>query len=62
VNSLFIGSSNELGGFESGLVAYWFGPTVSVVAGGAGTILVVLAAAAIWPQLRNLRTLHEPAG
>jgi MFS family permease len=53
VNSLFIGTSNELGGFESGLVAYWLGPVVSVVAGGVGTILVVLAVAAIWPGIRN---------
>jgi len=53
VNSLFIGTSNELGGFESGVVAHWFGPVVSVVSGGIGTILVVLAVAAIWPQLRK---------
>jgi MFS family permease len=51
VNSLFIGTSNELGGFESGLVAYLFTPVVSVVAGGIGTIVVVIAVAAIWPQL-----------
>ena len=53
VNSLFIGTSNELGGFESGVVAHWFGPAVSVVSGGIGTILVVLAVAGIWPQLRK---------
>ena len=53
VNSLFIGTSNELGRFESGLAAYWFGPVVSVVAGGVGTILVVLAVAAIWPEIRK---------
>jgi hypothetical protein len=53
VNSLFIGTSNELGGFESGLAAYWFGPVFSVVAGGVGTILVVLAVAAIWPGIRK---------
>jgi MFS family permease len=53
VNSLFIGTSNELGGFESGLVAYWFGPVFSVVSGGIGTIFVVLAVAAIWPQIRK---------
>jgi len=53
VNSLFIGTSNELGGFESGVVAHWFGPVVSVVSGGIGTILVVLAVAGIWPQLRK---------
>jgi hypothetical protein len=53
VNSLFIGTSNELGGFESGVVAYWLGPVVSVVAGGVGTILVVLAVALIWPPIRK---------
>ena len=53
VNSLFIGTSNELGGFESGLVAYWLGPVVSVVSGGVGTILVVAAVAVIWPQIRK---------
>src|SRR5438876_15030 len=41
LNSLFIGTSNELGAFESGLVANFFGPVVSVVAGGIGTIVVV---------------------
>ena len=46
-------SSNELGGFESGLVAYLLGPVISVVSGGVGTILVVLAVAAIWPEIRK---------
>jgi MFS family permease len=59
VNGLFIGSSNELGGFESGMVARLFGPVASVVAGGIGTILVVIAAARIWPRLRHLGSLHE---
>jgi hypothetical protein len=40
VNSLFIGTSNELGGFESGVVAYLLGPEFSVESGGVGTILV----------------------
>jgi len=53
VNSLFIGTSNELGGFESGLVAYLFTPMFSVVSGGVGTILVVLAVALTWPQIRK---------
>ena len=53
VNSLFIGTSNELGGFESGLVAHLLGPVFSVVSGGIGTILVVAAVAAIWPQIRK---------
>ena len=53
VNSLFIGTSNELGGFESGVVAYLLGPVFAVVSGGIGTILVVLAVAAIWPEIRK---------
>ncbi len=53
VNSLFIGTSNELGGFESGVVAHWLGPVLSVVTGGVGTILVVLAVALIWPEVRR---------
>jgi MFS family permease len=53
VNSLFIGTSNELGGFESGLVAHLFGPVFSVVSGGVGTILVVMAIALIWPEIRK---------
>ena len=63
VNSLFIGTSNELGGFESGVVAHWVGPAmyhtiatgalISVVSGGVGTILVVIAVALVWPQIRR---------
>ncbi|HSU56382.1 MAG TPA: MFS transporter [Candidatus Dormibacteraeota bacterium] len=53
VNSLFIGTSNELGGFESGFVANFFGPVFSVVSGGIGTIIVVLAVALIWPEIRK---------
>jgi MFS family permease len=53
VNSLFIGTSNELGGFESGAVAQLFTPTISVVAGGIGTILVALWVGAQWPQLKR---------
>ena len=62
VNSLFIGASNELGAFESGLVAAWFGAVVSVVAGGVGTIVVVAAVASAWPEIRRLGPLvPEPA-
>ena len=53
VNSLFIGTSNELGGFESGAVAQIFTPTISVVAGGIGTILVAFLVGAKWPQLKR---------
>jgi MFS family permease len=59
VSSLFIGTSNQLGGFESGLVAQLAGPIVSVVTGGIGTILVVLLVAWIWPDMRRLGSLRE---
>jgi MFS family permease len=61
VNSLFIGTSNELGGFESGFVANWFGPVFSVVSGGVGTILVVIAVALIWPEIRRYGRLDAVA-
>ena len=59
VNSVFIGASNELGGFESGLVASWFGAVASVVTGGIGTILVVVTIAFVAPELRRLRSLRD---
>ena len=61
VNALFIGTSNQLGGFESGLAAQVFGPVIAVVAGGIGTMLVVALVAWQWPQMRRLTALHEPA-
>jgi len=61
VNSLFIGTSNELGGFESGLVAQLFGPVISVVSGGVGTILVVVATAFNWPEIRKYGRLDGSA-
>ena len=61
VNSLFIGASNEFGEFESGTVAHWFGPVFAVVAGGIGTVLVVVATGLIWPELRRFGRLDaEP--
>ncbi|HZO76063.1 MAG TPA: MFS transporter [Ktedonobacteraceae bacterium] len=59
INSLFVAGSNELGGFESGLVAQFFGPIISVVGGGVGTILVVLFVALLWPEMRRLGALSE---
>ena len=53
VNSLFIGTSNELGGFESGVVAHWLGPVIAVATGGMGTILVVFLVAWAWPEIRR---------
>ncbi len=57
VNMLFIGTSNEFGEFESGLVAHWFGPVFAVVGGGIGTVLVVIATALIWPEMRRFGRL-----
>ncbi len=59
VSSLFIGTSNQLGGFESGVTAQLLGPVGSVVLGGFGTILVVVLVAMIWPEMRRMRTLRE---
>ena len=63
VNNLFIGTSNELGDVESTGVAHLFGPmmrntiafgaVISAVSGGIGTILVVIAVALIWPEIRK---------
>jgi MFS family permease len=69
VNGLFIGASNELGRFESGIVAWLFenrfqsisGETFSVVSGGFGTLAVVTLTAIMWPQLRRYGRLgSEP--
>ncbi len=60
VNSIFIGTSNELGAFELGVAAGLLGPVLAVVAGGVGTLLVVLAVAKAWPEMRHLKTLDVP--
>ncbi len=59
VNNIFIGTSNEFGALESGLTAALFGPVISVVAGGIGTILVVLGVAFRWPETRKIGALDE---
>lgn len=59
INYVFIGTSNELGGFESGLVANLWNPVASVVVGGIATIATVLGVALFWPELRRLDHLHE---
>ncbi len=57
INAIFIGGSNELGQFESGVVASILGPVGAVVAGGIGTLLVVLGVAKAWPDLIKLGRL-----
>jgi MFS family permease len=58
VNWMFIGASNELGEFESGLTASWFGTVRSVVIGGIMTVLVATSWRWLFPPLRRLRQLH----
>ncbi len=67
VNTVFIGASNELGGFESGLVTRVGtnflgpigGPVFAVVSGGIVTVLVVLSVARKWPEMAQLGRLTE---
>jgi MFS family permease len=59
VHSVFIGTSNELGGFESGLTAKLWGPVVSVVFGGVGTLATVGLTALKWPSLRHMASIPE---
>jgi len=59
VTFLFISCSNELGELESGLTARWFGTIQSVVLGGIGTILVVLGANFVFPEISRLGRLQE---
>lgn len=54
VNSMFVGSSNELGAFESGLTARLFGTVNAVVIGGVITLATVVGTGALIPSLRNL--------
>ena len=53
VDSVFVGASNELGQFESGLTAHWFGAVPAVVLGGVGAILVTGLWAWWFPELRR---------
>lgn len=59
VHSVFVGISNELGAFESGMAAALLGTVGAVVAGGLGTILVVALVAALAPELRQLGRLDR---
>lgn len=62
VNSLFIGTSNQLGEFESGTLAGWFGAVPATVIGGAGTFAVAILWMFMFPMLRDLKTyeIAEP--
>lgn len=58
VNSLFIGTSNQLGEFESGMLAGVLGPVATGIVGGIGTIVVVLLWMRLFPDLTKVRTLQ----
>jgi hypothetical protein len=54
VNTVFIGASNEVGQFESGITAQWFGTVPAVVLGGLGTLGIVALWAWLFPDLRRV--------
>ncbi len=58
INSMFIGGSNELGEFESGATARWFGAVRAVLLGGALTLAVVASWMGLFPELRRLDRLR----
>jgi MFS family permease len=59
VNMLFVGASNELGEFESGMTAAWFGTVPAVILGGIGTLVVVGLWMWLFPPLRNVDRLTD---
>ena len=59
VNSMFVGSSNELGAFESGLAAKILGPVAAVVFGGTMTLITVVTTGIVSPTIRNLDLTAE---
>lgn len=60
VNLVFIGASNELGEFESGLTASWFGTVPAVIIGGLGTLMVVAIWARRFPEILKFKSLNQP--
>ncbi|MGE5787854.1 MAG: hypothetical protein ACM3ZE_24895 [Myxococcales bacterium] len=58
-NMLFIGASNELGQFESGVLAQWLGAVPAVVFGGVGAIVVVLIWPLLFPELRRMDRMTD---
>ncbi|MDH0303091.1 MULTISPECIES: MFS transporter [unclassified Pseudomonas] len=59
VNGLFIGASNQLGEFESGLTAHWFGTVPAVVLGGVGTLVVTGVWMKLFPTLTHRDRMHN---
>ncbi|MEB0010136.1 MFS transporter [Glaciimonas sp. GNP009] len=61
VNSVFVGTSNQLGEFESGITASWVGPVPAVMIGGIGTIIVVALWIRLFPELFKVDRLTDPS-
>jgi hypothetical protein len=61
VNSLFIGASNELGEFESGLTGQWWGAVRATMVGGLGALVVAGVWAGLFPSLRHVDELSSKA-
>lgn len=59
VNNVFIVSSNDLGGLESGVLARLFEPVAAVVIGGVGAMVVVLTWARVWPEILVIGRLTD---
>ena len=61
VNSLFIGTSNQLGEFESGVTASWFGLIPATILGGVGSIVIAMIWMFLFPDLRRLESIAGTA-
>ncbi len=59
VNSVFVNTSNQLGEFESGLAAAWFGAVPATLIGGIGTLAIVALWMGLFPTLRKRESLHQ---
>ena len=59
VNALFVGASNELGEFESGVTAQWWGAVRAVVVGGVGALAITGIWSVLFPALRRINLLTE---
>jgi uncharacterized protein (DUF2062 family) len=61
VNSIFINTSNQLGEFESGMLAAWLGAVPAAALGGVGTLVVVALWMKWFPNLRRRQRLESDA-
>jgi uncharacterized protein (DUF2062 family) len=62
VNSIFINTSNQLGEFESGMLAAWLGAVPAAAIGGVGTLIVVALWMRWFPGLRHRQRLESDVG